>query len=168
MAIPTLPAEGSTDWYAHYTALDGVARSTSNPNGVTKAQVGLGNVDNTSDVAKPVSTAQQTALNARFNFRGDFAASTAYALNDVVNSPGYGLFYCIQAHTSGSGAPTYNSTYWVLMGGIAPATTLTVLYNAGWPARPTTRTDVYVIWVDTTASGVTPAGIQTGDRVVTT
>ena len=35
-----------------------------NPHGVTKAQVGLGNVDNTSDANKPVSTAQQTAINA--------------------------------------------------------------------------------------------------------
>lgn len=38
--------------------------NTSNPHGVTKAQVGLGNVDNTSDVNKPVSTATQTALDA--------------------------------------------------------------------------------------------------------
>ena len=35
-----------------------------NPHGVTKAQVGLGNVDNTSDSNKPVSTAQQAAINA--------------------------------------------------------------------------------------------------------
>ena len=41
--------------------------STENPHGVTKAQVGLGNVDNTSDANKPVSTAQQTALNAKAN-----------------------------------------------------------------------------------------------------
>ena len=37
---------------------------TSNPHNVTKAQVGLGNVDNTSDANKPVSTAQQAAINA--------------------------------------------------------------------------------------------------------
>lgn len=36
----------------------------SNPHGVTKAQVGLGSVDDTSDMNKPVSTAQQTAINA--------------------------------------------------------------------------------------------------------
>ena len=41
--------------------------STTNPHGVTKAQVGLGNVDNTSDADKPVSTAQQTALNLKVN-----------------------------------------------------------------------------------------------------
>ena len=34
----------------------------SNPHGVTKAQVGLGNVNNTSDANKPVSTAQATAI----------------------------------------------------------------------------------------------------------
>ena len=34
----------------------------SNPHGVTKSQVGLGNVDNTSDANKPVSTAQATAI----------------------------------------------------------------------------------------------------------
>lgn len=34
----------------------------SNPHAVTKAQVGLGNVNNTSDVDKPVSTAQATAI----------------------------------------------------------------------------------------------------------
>lgn len=37
----------------------------SNPHGVTKAQVGLGNVDNTSDLSKPISTATQTALNGK-------------------------------------------------------------------------------------------------------
>lgn len=31
----------------------------------TKAQVGLGNVDNTSDESKPISTATQTALNTK-------------------------------------------------------------------------------------------------------
>ena len=35
---------------------------TTNPHGVTAAQVGLGNVDNTSDANKPVSTAQATAI----------------------------------------------------------------------------------------------------------
>lgn len=34
-------------------------------NFLTKANVGLGNVDNTTDAAKPISTATQTALNAK-------------------------------------------------------------------------------------------------------
>ena len=37
----------------------------SNPHGVTKSQVGLGNVDNTSDLNKPISTKTQTALNGK-------------------------------------------------------------------------------------------------------
>jgi hypothetical protein len=38
-----------------------------NPHNVTKTQVGLSNVDNTSDVLKPVSTATQTALNLKLD-----------------------------------------------------------------------------------------------------
>ncbi|MBN8294900.1 SGNH/GDSL hydrolase family protein [Rhodobacter sp. NTK016B] len=50
-------AEGSAivESYAAHLA------STSNPHSVTKAQVGLGDVDNTSDANKPVSTAQAEA-----------------------------------------------------------------------------------------------------------
>jgi len=53
---------------------------------ITKSTVGLGNVDNTSDLNKPISTATQTALNAKQNtittgttlqyFRGDLSLST--------------------------------------------------------------------------------------------
>jgi hypothetical protein len=38
---------------------------TANPHATTKAQVGLGNADNTSDANKPVSTAQATAIGLR-------------------------------------------------------------------------------------------------------
>jgi hypothetical protein len=51
--------------------------NTANPHAVTKAQVGLGSVDNTADSAKPVSTAQQTALNAK----ADTTALTAHTGN---------------------------------------------------------------------------------------
>ncbi|MGJ3625955.1 hypothetical protein AB5I41_01460 [Sphingomonas sp. MMS24-JH45] len=50
---------------------------TNNPHAVTKAQVGLGNADNTSDVNKPVSTAVQTALNGKAN------ASHTHVISDV-------------------------------------------------------------------------------------
>ena len=39
--------------------------ATDNPHSVTAAQVGLGNVDNTSDADKPISTATQSALDAK-------------------------------------------------------------------------------------------------------
>lgn len=49
---------------ADTTALTSHTGNTSNPHAVTKAQVGLGNADNTSDVNKPVSTAQAAAIAA--------------------------------------------------------------------------------------------------------
>jgi len=45
--------------------------STSNPHVVTKTQVGLGNVDNTSDLNKPISTAVQRALDLKAD-KSDF------------------------------------------------------------------------------------------------
>lgn len=40
---------------------------TGNPHSVTKAEVGLGSVDNTSDADKPISTATQTALDGKYD-----------------------------------------------------------------------------------------------------
>lgn len=40
------------------TSLNSHINNKSNPHSVTKTQIGLGNVDNTSDKNKPVSTAQ--------------------------------------------------------------------------------------------------------------
>ena len=53
-----------------YTAGTNIAISDANAisvTGLTKASVGLGNVDNTSDANKPISTATQTALDAKQN-----------------------------------------------------------------------------------------------------
>lgn len=50
---------------------------TDNPHAVTKSQVGLGNADNTADAAKPVSTAQQTALDAKQAIDADLTAIAA-------------------------------------------------------------------------------------------
>ena len=43
---------------------------TGTVSGITSSMVGLGSVDNTSDLNKPVSTAQQTALDAKLNLSG--------------------------------------------------------------------------------------------------
>lgn len=56
---------------AEKTAWDNhVAITAGNPHGTTKADVGLGNCDNTSDLAKPISTATQTALDGKANVTG--------------------------------------------------------------------------------------------------
>jgi hypothetical protein len=53
--------------------------------GVTKAHVGLGNVDNTSDANKPVSTAQQTALDLKAPKADPTFTGTATTSDLVVN-----------------------------------------------------------------------------------
>lgn len=62
------------------TKLDTHISNKSNPHSVTKAQVGLGNVDNTSDANKPISTATQNALNSKFN------ASDGNALKQTIEN----------------------------------------------------------------------------------
>lgn len=52
-----------------------------NPHEVTKAQIGLGNVDNTSDLNKPISTATQTALNGKQNTINDLSEIRTNASN---------------------------------------------------------------------------------------
>jgi hypothetical protein len=84
---------------ANLSTLTSHTSNTSNPHATTKAQVGLGNADNTSDANKPVSTATQTALNAKENtitagttseyYRGDktfqILDKTAVGLGNVAN-----------------------------------------------------------------------------------
>lgn len=60
----TVTAVLSSEQYASYDDLQDHIADANNPHKVTKAQVGLGSVDNTSDVDKPVSTAQAAAIAA--------------------------------------------------------------------------------------------------------
>lgn len=57
----------TADIDAVQTNLETHINNKTNPHEVTKAQVGLGNVDNTSDANKPISTDTQNALNSKFN-----------------------------------------------------------------------------------------------------
>lgn len=57
----------TSDIDAVQTNLETHINNKSNPHEVTKAQVGLSNVDNTSDANKPISNATQTALNGKFS-----------------------------------------------------------------------------------------------------
>lgn len=68
---------GLLDAKANTSTLTAHTSNTSNPHSVTKAQVGLSNVDNTSDLAKPVSTATQTALD------GKAASAHNHAAGDI-------------------------------------------------------------------------------------
>lgn len=57
----------TSDIDAVQTNLETHINNKSNPHEVTKDQVGLSEVDNTSDANKPISTATQNALNSKFN-----------------------------------------------------------------------------------------------------
>lgn len=70
-------ADALLDAKANEVDLTAHTSRTDNPHAVTKAQVGLGSVDNTADTDKPVSTAQQTALDAK--------VAKAANLSDVAN-----------------------------------------------------------------------------------
>jgi hypothetical protein len=61
----TAAGNASTAAAAAQSDIDTHEARTDNPHSVTKTQVGLSNVDNTSDADKPVSTAQATAIGAK-------------------------------------------------------------------------------------------------------
>lgn len=60
--VNDLIADTGSDVTALETKVNNHIANKSNPHTVTKTQVGLGNVNNTSDADKPVSTAQATAI----------------------------------------------------------------------------------------------------------
>lgn len=73
--VPFSDADGNVigDYYETKNDANTHKNNKSNPHGVTKAQVGLGNVDNTSDTNKPVSTAQK-------NYSDTFAKNIAMSI----------------------------------------------------------------------------------------
>jgi hypothetical protein len=84
-AAASAAAAAASATTAESAAAAGIAShtsNTSNPHAVTKTQVGLGSVDNTSDINKPVSTAQQAALDAvATTAAGNLAAHTGNTTN---------------------------------------------------------------------------------------
>jgi len=213
--IATTATPSPTEWRWNGTAYVELAASPGSTDAVPEGSVNKYYTD------ARAQAANAAALNSRLNMRGDYVSGSVYAVNDVVNSPGYGRWRCIQAHTSSGPGPNVESAYWTILGGnsnvvvgtqpgnaadaatvalktttingkalsanitLTPADTgalgagyagavtgtrFTVLYvsGSGWPARPTTRTDVFVDWIDTTgtAGTTTPVGIVTGDQII--
>jgi hypothetical protein len=82
------------DLKANLSAISGLApiaspTFTGTVGGITSAMVGLGNVDNTTDLLKPISTATQTALNAKADASAitGLATTSALALKAPIASP---------------------------------------------------------------------------------
>lgn len=79
----------TSDIDAVQTNLETHINNKSNPHEVTKDQVGLGNVDNTSDANKPISSATQNALNSKFNASdGNALKQTIENMPDLVVTEG--------------------------------------------------------------------------------
>lgn len=61
--------------------------NTNNPHNVTKEQLGLGNVNNTSDIDKPLSKAVQLELALKVNSNDLSTVATSGSYNDLVDKP---------------------------------------------------------------------------------
>jgi len=162
---PTLARWGNitgtwTDQTDLQTELNSKLSSTSDGSaltGLTKTQVGLSNVDNTSDANKPVSSATQTALNLKQNIAGNTggwteavvsgsnATTTGQVLTDITglvsgtlsNSTKYEIEAILDVGTS---AVTTGTQYGVLTGGTGGAGVVSVLLTGTTTTNATTTT----------------------------
>ena len=92
VATPNAGTSGAAPASYVDTKVSGVSSSLaaheaneSNPHQVTKAQVGLGNVNNTADLDKPVSTATQAALNLKQNITDQSLSTTSKTVSGAIN-----------------------------------------------------------------------------------
>lgn len=141
---------------------------------LNKAAAGLGNVDNTSDVNKPVSTAQQTALDGKVSktgantMTGGLTSSSFGVFSDIAAGPsdtrstvpyntmgikntGNGVALVIRGHTTQTAdiaqiQDSAGTVLWRVMasGGVRSAGVLTLDNQASAPATPTAGGVLYV------------------------
>lgn len=144
-----------------------------------KAAVGLGNVDNTSDANKPVSTATQTALNLKvdantaitgatktkitYDSKGLVTAGADATTADIADSTGRRYVTDAQltviGNTSGTNTGDQNTFGTIAVSGqsnvVADATNDTLTLAAGTNISITTNAATDTITINSTASGVT-------------
>ena len=124
-----------------------------NPHSVTKAQVGLGDTDNTSDANKPVSTATQNAL----DLKADDSA--------VVHNTGNETVAGIKTFSSSPIVPTPTTD-------MQSATKKYVDDNAGGISDAPSDGNTYgrknAAWQQTPSGSGTTSGTNTGDQFTST
>ena len=101
----SLATDGTSVKYPTVDAVRTHTTDINNPHSVTKTQVGLSNVDNTSDVNKPNSTATQTALNLKENLSNK-GIENGYASLDAA-----GKVPLLQINDALLGSVNYKGTY---------------------------------------------------------
>lgn len=99
-ASPTVPGLAGK---ASASALASHVADSGNPHSVTAAQVGLGSASNTSDANKPVSTAQQAALDTKLSL------STVTTKGDLIVATGAGAVTRLPVTIDGQ-SPVSDST----------------------------------------------------------
>lgn len=122
-----LPADELANWKWLKTPTDLVLSVAGRTGHVTlaKADVGLGNVDNTSDANKPVSSAQQTALNAKASLTGatftgaivaNFTGAWTVPVGTNAQRP-TGIQGMIRFNSTLGGLETFDGEAWVPIAG---------------------------------------------------
>lgn len=149
-------AKAVTDLIAHIA-------DKSNPHGVTKTQAGLGNVDNTSDADKPISKAQQTALNLKLNTSLKGAANGLAELDSAGKVPAAQLPSFVDDVLEGY---YYNSKFYIEAAHTTEITGETGKIYVDLPTNKTYRWSgtAYVVISDTIALGETASTAYRGDR----
>lgn len=90
---------------ASQLALDTHVADTNNPHSVTKSQVGLDQVDNTSDIDKPISTATQDALDLKYDASNPAGYITSTELNNLELSFKYNQVVYVDKSNTGTYTP---------------------------------------------------------------
>lgn len=153
---------------ANQSDLTAHTSNTNNPHSVTKSQVGLGNVDNTSDADKPISTATQNALNLKLD-ASRVLQGTGFP-NGVVTAP-VGTIYVDTAVTNGASSWIKKSgtgnTGWVVLEGDTGWRNITSLVDsAKWDVDGRLRTRRVNERVDVILSVASSASLAAGQHAI--
>lgn len=156
---------GSAYIYITSGAVDSVAGKTGVVT-LVKGDVGLGNVDNTSDANKPISTATQTALNAKQDaitaVTKDSSTGAAHIpAGPSEQRPAAPSFGDQRANSTTQAMEWWNGTVWAPMGGGATGG----IGNAAFYENDTTITADYTITTGKNAMTAGPISINNGVTV---
>lgn len=103
-----------------------------NPHSVTKTQVGLGSVDNTSDANKPISTAQATAIGLKANIANPVFTGNGITIPVLASDPSGAVAGQMYYNSTDKAVKNYDGTSWTLMSNKFSATGGTVTDVGGY------------------------------------
>lgn len=161
---PLIKGSGAVWSTAVADAVDHAAR-TDNPHGVTAAQVGLGNVNNTSDADKPISTAQAAALDA-LGASVASALGTVEAIQSLAGASAFGtLMFATRAELEAALNYTQNTGAWVYGDAIAANNGTYVKEGAAGVGSWTRASDLPFSMIPLTVTGGTADAIQAASTI---